>query len=214
MGISDYYFTLPYPQYRNKYELASHYYNLDYRIITGQIAYTLDIPPIVKQFIMEYGEVLALPNRFQDKIVGLLLRPIYTKAFRYYSESPVPYGAGVNNKPYVDPWVIVESCLDSDYLRQFYPYVIATFGATISNFLQDFLFNTAPYIISGMDNDDAGNNAYKKLFYKYKGRVRKIEPPMSKKDFGETLDCLVTHNYSDFDLESMIIKTNLQILSR
>ena len=209
MSISDFYSTLPHPLYRNKYEVASHYFNLDYRLITGQIAYTLDIPPLVKQFIMEYGEVIALPNYFHNRVIGILLRPIYTKTFRYYSESPIPYGAGVNNKPYTSPWIIVESCLDSDYLRQFYPYVIATFGATISNFLQNFLFSTSPYIISGMDNDDAGNNAYKKLFYKYKGRVKKIEPPMNRKDFGEVLDLLVSQDILNFDIESMILRSTL-----
>lgn len=213
MGISDFYHTLPKPQYRNKYEVASNYFNLDYRIITGQIVYTLDIPYQVKQFVMEYGEVIALPNKFQDKIIGFLLRPIYTKAFRYYSEIPIPYGAGINDKPYTLPWIIVESCLDSDYLRQFYPYVIATLGATISNFLQDFLFNTAPYIISGLDNDEAGNNAYRRLCYKYKGCVKKLEAPMNNKDFGETLDCLVTHNFSEFDLENLMIKNNIQLIT-
>ena len=213
MSISDFYPTLQDPQYRNKYEVASHYFNLNYKIITGQVSYSLDIPYQVKQFIMEHGEVLALPNIFQNKVIGFLLRPIYTKAFRYYSELPIPYGAGVNEKPYTYPWVIVESCLDSDYLRQFYPYVIATLGATISNFLQDFLFNTAPYIVSGMDNDEAGNNAYRKLCYKYKGRVKKLEAPMNKKDFGETLDCLVTHNFSGFELENLMIKNNIQLIT-
>ena len=161
---------------------------------------------------MEYGEVLALPNLFQNRVIGFLLRPIYTKAFRYYSETQSPYGAGVNNKPYNAPWIIVESCLDSDYLRQFYPYVIATLGATISNFLLDFLFSTAPYIISGMDNDDAGNAAYRKLYYKYKGRVKKLEPPNNKKDFGDTLDLLLSNNQLDFELESMMISTSIQTL--
>lgn len=212
MDLTSIYNTFPQPQYRNKYELASHYYGLNYRIITGQIAYNLDIPPVVKQFIMEHGEVLALPNCFQGSIVGLLLRPIYTKAFRYFSESLIPYGAGINNKPYNSPWVIVESCLDSDYLRQFYPYVIATQGATISNFLLDFLFSTSPYIISGMDNDDAGNEAYRKLYYKYKGRVKKLDPPNNNKDFGDTLDLLLSNNLLDFELESMIISTSIQTL--
>ena len=212
MDINSIYNTFPKPQYRNKYEVASHYFNLDYRIITGQISYKLDLPPQIKQFIMEYKEVLVLPNRFQDRVVGFLLRPTDTKAFRYFSETQIPYGAGVNNKPYTYPWIIVESCLDSDYLRQFYPYVIATQGATISNFLLDFLFGTSPYIISGMDNDEAGERAYRKLYYTYKGRVRKLEPPNNKKDFGETLDLLLSNNLLDFELESMMINTSIQTL--
>ena len=212
MDLTTIYNSFPESQYRNKYEMASHYYNLNYRLITGRIAYTLDILPQVKQFIMEYQEVLALPNMFSNKVIGFLLRPIYTKAFRYYSETHIPYGAGINNKPYSSPWIIVESCLDSDYLRQFYPYVIATQGATISNFLQEFLFSTSPYIISGMDNDDAGNMAYRKLCYKYKGRVRKLDPPNGKKDFGEILDLLLSNDQLNFELESMMVKMSIQTL--
>lgn len=208
-----FYHTLPLPQYRNKYEVASHYFNLDYRLITGRIAYTLPINAQVKQFIMEYGEVTALPNCFQNHVIGLLLRPIYTKAFRYFSDYKMPYGAGVNNKPYAMPWVIVESCLDSDFLRQYYPYVIATFGVTVSNFLQDFLFGTAPYVIIGFDNDDAGIQAYKKLFYKYKGRVKKLDPPLGNKDFGDTLNYLFRNNLIQFELESLLIKTSLQAMT-
>jgi hypothetical protein len=208
-----FYHSLPVPQYRNKYEVSSHYFNLDYRLITGQIAYTLPLPAQVKQFIMEYEEVVTMPNRFQDQVIGILLRPIYTKTFRYFSEYKTPYGAGINNKPYTLPWVIVESCLDADFLRQYYPYVIATFGVTVSNFLQEFLFETAPYIIVGFDNDEAGLQAYKKMYYKYKGRVKKIEPPLNNKDFGDTLNHLFTNNLIQFELESLLIKTSLQALT-
>ena len=195
---------------RNKYEIASNYYNLDYRLITGQIAFTLDLPAQIKQFIMEYGEVIALPNKFQDQVVGILLRPISTKTFRYYSETKIPYGAGVNNKPYTSPWIIVESCLDSDFLRQFYPYVIATMGVTISNFLLDFLFSTSPYIIAGMDNDEAGNTAYKRLFYNHRGRVQKLEPPQGRKDFGEVLDLLFLNDFLNFTVESSMVEASIQ----
>jgi hypothetical protein len=162
---------------------------------------------------MEHGEVIALPNIYKTEVIGLLLRPIYTKTFRYFSEHNIPYGAGVNNKPYTKPWVIVESCLDADFLRQFYPYVIATFGVTVSNFLQDFLFNTAPYVIAGFDKDEAGEQAYKKMFYKYKGKVKKIEPPLGNKDFGDTLNHLYTSNTAQFELESLLIQTSLQTIA-
>lgn len=213
MNLSSFYYSLSDPQYRNKYELASHYFNLGYKVITGRDSYNSNLPYQVKQFIMEHGEVIALPNRYKNKIVGLLLRPIYKKTFRYFSEFTIPYGAGVNNKPYTYPWVIVESCLDSDFLRQFYPYVISTFGVTVSNFLQDFLFSTAPYIIAGFDNDEAGENAYKKMFYKYKGKVRKLIPPLGNKDFGDTLNHLCTSNTTQFELESLLIQTSLQTIA-
>lgn len=212
MNELDFYSNLPLPQHRNKYEVASHFFNLDYRIITGQIAYTLPLPAQIKQFIMEYGEVITLPNKYKDKTVGFLLRPVYKKTFRYYSDSKIPYGAGVHNKTYSYPWVIVESCLDSDFLRKFYPYVIATFGVTISNFLQDFLFSTSPYVVVGFDMDEAGDLAYKKMLYKYKGRVKRVEPPFGNKDFGDTLQHLYENNTAQFELESLFIQTTLQTL--
>lgn len=213
MELTSFYNTLQDPQYRNKYEISSHYFNLNYKIITGRDSYNSDLPYQIKQFIMEHGEVISLPNIYKTEVIGLLLRPIYTKTFRYFSEYNIPYGAGVNNKPYIKPWVIVESCLDADFLRRFYPYVIATFGVTVSNFLQDFLFNTAPYVIAGFDNDEAGEQAYKKMFYKYKGKVKKIEPPLGNKDFGDTLNHLYTSNTAQFELESLLIQTSLQTIT-
>ena len=208
------FFTSLHPvQYRNKYEITSHYFGLDYRIATGRDAFTSPLPPPIKQFIMEHGEVIVIPNWFKEQIVGILLRPVSTKTFRYYSDYTIPYGAGINDKPYDQPWVVVESSLDSDFLRQYYPYVIASFGVTVSNFLQDFLFNTSPYIIAGFDNDEAGEQVFKKLCYKYRGRVKKITPPFDNKDFGDTLNHLTTSNITQFELESLIIKTSLQILT-
>ena len=63
-----------------------------------------------------------------------------------------------------------------------------------------------------MDNDEAGNMAYRKLYYKYKGRVKKLEPPNNKKDFGETLDLLLLNDQLNFEFESMLIKMNIQTL--
>lgn len=212
MDLNSFYQSLHKPEYRNKYEAASHYFNLDYRIITGRDAFQTELPPQIKQFIMEYGEVLALPNKFEGSIIGFLLRPIDTKSFRYYAESKIPYGAGISEKPYTSPWIIVESCLDSDFLRQYYPYVIATMGVTISRFLLDFLFNTSPYIIAGFDNDTSGNDAFKNLCYKYKGRVKRLLPPLGNKDFGDTLQHLYMQDTQQFDLESMMIQASLSIV--
>lgn len=209
VNLTDFYKSLCTPLYRNKYETASNYLNLGYKIITGKDAYYSPFPSNIKQFIMEHGEVIALPNIFIDKVVGVLLRPIQTKAFRYFSDYNIPYGAGINNKPYLYPWVIVESCLDSDFLRTFYPYVIATLGVSVSNFTQSFLFGTAPYVIVGFDNDEAGIDAFRRMSYKYKGRVKRIIPPFKNKDFGDTLEFLYKNDMIQYNIESMIIKSTL-----
>ena len=197
---------------RNKYDATTLQYNLDYRIITGRDAYYAPIGDKYKQFIMGHKEVLALPNKYNGCVVGFLLRPYDIKDFRYVSEFSIPYGAGYYDKPYDKPWIIVESCLDADYLRQYYPYVIATLGVTISNALQDFVFNTAPYVYVGFDNDTAGDGGFKKMCFKHKGQVKKLTPPFGNKDFGDTLNHLYNGNMNQFMLEDMYIKTYLQSL--
>ena len=214
MYLTDFYSTLQAPILgRNKYEVSSKVLGFDYRLLNGRQAFNSDLPTQVKQFVMENSEVILLPNKFNNDVIGFLLRSMTKKAFRYYSECPIPYGAGINEKPYNLPWVIVESCLDSDYLRLFYPYVISTLGVTVSNNLLDFLFNTSPYVIVGFDNDDAGINSYKHLFYKYKGRVKKLDIPQGRKDFGDTLQLLCDMDYTQYEIESMIIKQSLTIIT-
>lgn len=214
MNLDQFYKTLPKPVLgRNKYEVASQYLGFDYRLLNGYQAFSSPLPSLIKQFVMEYTEVILLPNIFNNTVIGFLLRAINTKAFRYYSDTLIPYGSGINEKPYSKPWVIVESCLDSDYLRLFYPYVIATLGVTVSNITLDFLFNTSPFVIVGFDNDEAGDNAYKHLFYKYKGRVKRLNIPQGKKDFGDTLQLLCTMDYTQYEIESMLIKQSLSILT-
>lgn len=213
MSLTTTYLSFSDVLFRNKYEVASHTLNLGYKRITGKDAFPSDLPVKLKQFIMEYDEVVALPNWFKNEVVSLLLRPISKKTFRYYSEFNIPYGSGISDKPYDKPWVIVESCLDSDFLRGYYPYVIATLGVTVSNFLQEFVFDTAPFVIVGFDNDEAGNIAYNRLCYKYKGRIKRLLPPLNNKDFGDTLQHLCTNDLLQFDFESSLIKTSLQVLT-
>lgn len=214
MTLTDFYNTLPKPTLgRNKYEMTAQVLGFNYRLLSGRQVYNSSLPSQIKQFVMENSEVILLPNIYSGNVIGFLLRSISKKAFRYYSEYPIPYGAGVNNKKYNEPWVIVESCLDSDFLRSFYPYVIATLGVTVSNSTLDFLFSTSPFVIVGFDNDDAGNNAYRNLFFKYKGRVKKMEVPLGKKDFGDTLQLLCSMDYTQYDIESLYIKQNLKIIT-
>lgn len=212
LSLTQFYNSLPKPFLgRNKYELSSQVLGFDYRLLSGYQVFNSSLPSQIKQFVMEYSEVILLPNKYNGNIIGFLLRAIKTKAFRYYSELPIPYGAGIHNKPYKAPWVIVESCIDSDYLRLFYPYVIATLGVTVSNFTLDFLFNTAPFVIVGFDNDEAGNNAYKRLYYKYKGFVQRLNVPQGRKDFGDILQLLCDNDYTQYEIESMLIKQSLSL---
>lgn len=212
MELTEFFKSLPEVSYRNKYELASHYFNLDYKLLTGKDAYLSDLPISLKQFIIESEEVVVLPNRFKGEIVGFLLRSVYSKGFRYYSESKIPYGAGVNNKPYNLPWVVVESCLDSDFLRRFYPYIISSLGASVSSGLREFIFNTSPYSIIALDNDDSGNNEYSRLYSRYRKKVVKLEPPLGNKDFGDTLENLVKKDFCQFELECSLIEHSIRNL--
>lgn len=210
ISLTQFYFSLKPPLNRNKYEVSSNLLHFDYRLIDGYAAISSPLPDYLKRFVIDNKEVIALPNIFHGHIVGLLLRSITVKQFRYYAVTQIPYGSGVNEKPYLKPWVVVESCLDSDFLRTFYPYVIASLGTTLSHSLESFLFNTAPYVIFGFDRDESGDKAYKRIAYKYRNRVLKLDPPIGNKDFGDTLSYLCTGDSTQFDLESAVIQSSLQ----
>lgn len=113
----------------NKYATFSLSFNNPYRICTSYDAFRYEkFDNYLKNWLAEQGKVIAMPNMVNGEVTAILFRSITSKIFRYYNECPyIPYGAGVNNKQdYSRPWLIVESALDSDFLRNFYPYVIAT----------------------------------------------------------------------------------------
>lgn len=215
-SLDDFFLSLdPVTTLHNKYCLFSKYFKVDYRIATGFNVINSCLPINLQNFVIQNSSCVVMPNIFNGKVVGVLLRSNTKKEFRYYSpSSKVPYGAGVTSKSYNQPWVIVESALDADFLRQFYPFVIASLGTAVSKHLTTFLLNTAPLNYFCFDTDDAGNKAYNIMRYKHKGyNIARILPPNKLKDFGEVLDHLFKNDFAVYEYELFNIQLALKGIS-
>lgn len=222
MNLTEYFYSLPaVDKAYNKYAAYSLAFNNPYRIATGIDAFRYDgFDNYLKQFIAEQGKCIAMPNIVNGEVTAIMFRSCSDKQFRYYNECQyIPYGAGVNEKPFHKPWVIVESALDSDFLRNFYPFVIATNGTTVSRNILSFLMGTCSTLYCAFDNDDAGNKAFHYLCTKHSGidkgfHIKRLKPPMSLeggflKDFGEVIDQLYLNHTGDYDYYVLAVRNSL-----
>lgn len=208
----------------NKYATYSLTFGNPYRLATSYDAFKYDnFEPYLKNWIAAQGKCIVMPNIVDNTVVGLVFRSLQSKQFRYHNEAKyIPYGAGVNSKPFYKPWIIVESALDSDFIRQFYPYVIATNGTAVSNNTMKFITGTSSTVFVGFDNDKAGDDSFKHLRMKYSGaskdfHVHRLKPPMnydgkSLKDYGEVLDLLHAGKLSEYDDFCDNIKYSVQFI--
>lgn len=162
-------------------------------------AYKIDFDTSLKKTLINLELSVIMPNitRFNNVINGFVCRGLFEKRFINFKLNDVPYGVGFNNKPYNLPWLVVESHIDSDILRLFYPYVLASNGVHISNTLLKFIKMTSPYCLIGFDNDEAGNKAY--YIIRKNLNCERFKVPFGKKDFGELLGdndiWLLSQNY-------------------
>lgn len=220
MNLTEYFYSLPnIDAAYNKYAAYSLAFNNPYRLVTGVDAFRYDkFDNYLKQFIAEQGKCIAMPNIVNDKVISIMFRSCSDKQFRYYTECQyIPYGAGVNSKQYYQPWVIVESALDSDFLRNFYPFVIATNGTAVSNNIMTFLKGTSSTVYCAFDNDKAGEESFHNLCMKHSGtskdfHIKRMKPPMKFdgtqfKDFGEIIDLLYNKNLDDYNYYLLPLKS-------
>ena len=230
MDLTEYFNSLqPVDKPYNKYAAYSLAFNNPYRIATGYDAFrNNDFDAYLKDFIAQQGKCIVMPNMLNNEVIGLVFRSLQSKQFRYYTKYRyIPYGAGFNtNKQYYNPWLIVESALDSDFIRNFYPYVISTNGVSVSNTIMNFLKNTCSTLYIGFDFDKAGWDSYNKLYYKHdkyasdnkEFHIKRFETPVNfdgkhLKDFGEILDCLYNKNIVDYDNYVSSLKYSLTYLT-
>ncbi len=219
MNLTEYFYSLPQiDKAYNKYAAYSLAFNNPYRLVTAADAFKYDrLDNYLKQYLVDQGKCIAMPNIVNNRVTAIMFRSCASKQFRYYNECQyIPYGAGVNNKQYYQPWVIVESALDSDFLRNFYPFVIATNGTAVSNNIMTFLKGTCSTLYCAFDNDKAGNESFHHLCMKHSGlykdfHIKRLYPPMSLdgknlKDFGEILDYLYNNNITDYEYYTLILK--------
>ena len=161
---------------------------LGYKFCTVSDAYRVTFDDSLKKSLIRLGLNVVMPNitTFNSYLNGILCRSVSEKKFINFKMNDVPYGIGINNKPYNFPWLVVESHIDSDLLRRFYPFVIASNGVHVSNVLLQFLKMTAPYCLIGFDNDDTGNKAY--YIIRKKINCERFSVPFNKKDFGDLIE--------------------------
>ena len=226
MNLTEYFNSLPnIDQPYNKYASYSLAFNNPYKLATSWDAFKYKgFDDYIKQFIASSGKCIAMPSIFNGEVIAIMFRSCADKQFRYYTECKyIPYGAGTNNKMlFTKPWIMVESALDSDFLRNFYPFVISTNGVTVSNNMMSFITGTCSTLYCGFDNDEAGNNAFSKLCMKYSGKdkqfhIKRLKPPIDVsgkplKDFGEILDCLHNNNSIEYDQYVTSVKASLMFL--
>lgn len=162
-----------------------------YKLCTARAVLPLQLPRYVYAHLQEHGPAVLIPNYTLYtaagwQLQGCVLRSIAAKHFVQHSLSSIPHGAGMVQKPYSAPWVVVESALDADILRSVYPYTLATYGTTVARSTVYFLQHTAPYCILCMDNDAAGAAATRRLQRALSAQV--LQLPYGARDIGELYD--------------------------
>lgn len=225
MNLTEYFYSLPHiDKPYNKYASYSLAFNNPYRLITGYDVYRYDkFDVYFKSFVSDNGKCIVMPNIINGEVIGLVVRAITSKQFRYHSECKyIPYGAGVNSKPFYKPWVIVESALDSDFLRNFYPFVIATNGVSVSVDCMNFLKGTSSTVYCAFDNDTAGNEGFHRICMKHSGsdkdfHIKRLKLPSDLcgtqlKDYGDVLEFLLKNDTLTYDCCVSFIKFSLMNL--
>lgn len=225
MSLTDFFNSLnPIDQPYNKYATYSLVFNNPYKLATSYDAFKYDkFEPYLRNWIAEQGKCIVMPNKLGDEVVGLVFRSVQSKQFRYHNEAKyIPYGAGVNDKPYYKPWIIVESALDSDFIRNYYPYVIATNGTAVASHIISFLCGTCSTIYCGFDSDKAGEESFHNLCMKHSGNksdthIKRFKSPLlydghALKDFGEVLDYLHNRKLEEYEYLLAQIKYSLSFI--
>lgn len=225
MNLTEYFYSLPQiDKPYNKYASYSLAFNNPYRLITGYDVYRYDkFDAYFRSFVSDNGKCIVMPNILNGEVIDLVVRAITSKQFRYHTECKyIPYGAGVNSKPFYKPWVIVESALDSDFLRNFYPFVIATNGVSVSADCMNFLKGTSSTVYCAFDSDTAGNEGFHRICMKHSGsdkdfHIKRLKPPSDLygtqlKDYGDVLEFLFKNDTLTYDCCVSFIKFSLMNL--
>lgn len=225
MNLTEYFYSLPQiDKPYNKYASYSLAFNNPYRLITGYDVYRYDkFDAYFRSFVSDNGKCIVMPNILNGEVIDLVVRAITSKQFRYHTECKyIPYGAGVNSKPFYKPWVIVESALDSDFLRNFYPFVIATNGVSVSVDCMNFLKGTSSTVYCAFDNDTSGHEGFHRVCMKHSGsdkdfHIKRLKPPSDLygtqlKDYGDVLEFLFKNDTLTYDCCVSFIKFSLMNL--
>lgn len=185
----------------DQYTFLAVYYKLDnYRLFTldsilkSKVTRN-DIPEYVFDFIADHGQVLGIANRFNNKVDYIIFKSLTEKKFLTAgSARALPYGVGSFSQFHYGDWiVVVEGLKDCDAMSQIYPNTVATQTAGMGTVLREVLTSMTNRFILFYDQDESGEKAYKRDFYKLRDlgcQVVKGQHPYGTKDSGEIVDTL------------------------
>ena len=129
-----------------------------------------------------------IPNEYKNKIISFVLRGIKHRYFDIPLMSPIKPMFGwyrfIDYKQ-GEPIIIVEGAKDCIILQQYYPYVLATLTANITEVNMNILDCMTNKIILGFDNDKTGVSSTSDQLKKLKNRGFKVAIIKAHgKDFG------------------------------
>lgn len=146
----------------DKYLYFMKHYDCKYKLVS---AYSIinsipDLPDFVYQHLMSVGDCILIPNFIDNQIYSITFRSLNnSKRFLKLGEfTSIMYNLG-NLPPdfkYGTPLIIVEGNLDTDMMRQFYPYTLGVLSSNLSRTQIQLISHLTNNIIVALDNDDAG----------------------------------------------------------
>lgn len=187
---------------KNKYTYLAFHKVIEAKYLDVNDTITGDLP--ISGYINKYMTVLLIPNRVNDVIVDIFVRPLEGKGNPLkLVESSLPYGIGKLQKDfkYGDFIVLVEGIGDYGALKFIDPTInvlaVGTNGVTAD--LYPIIASLTSNVILIPDNDKAGRSQVRTVINKFKSlgvSVSVIKQYSNFKDTGELLDILVEQQTS------------------
>lgn len=171
----------------NKYKLVS-----AYQLINS----ISDLPDFVYQHLMAVGDCILIPNIIDNQIYSVTFRAVNNnKRFLKYGEfSTLMYNLGElpEDFTYGTPLVIVEGNLDTDVMKQIYPYTLGALTANLTRNHIQLLGHLTNTVILAFDNDEAGHDGIESALRRLPNmKVLKFNYKEDMKDAGDLIDLLM-----------------------
>lgn len=182
----------------NKYLYYMKNFDNKYKLMS---AYTIlnsvpDLPDFVYQHLMAVGDCILIPNIIDNQIYSITFRAVNNnKRFLKYGEfQALMYNLG--NLPedftYGTPLLIVEGNLDTDVMKQIYPYTLGALTSTLTRNHIQLLGHLTDKVILAFDNDDAGHQGIKSSINRLPNmKVYEFNYKEDMKDAGDLIDLLI-----------------------
>lgn len=166
-----------------------------------QIPDLIDYVPIVKEYYKQIRNantlyVIPCDSFDSNEPLGYILRGVTEKEYicAFYKPDKGPsfqpsfgwYDFG--NFTYNKPIIITEGVKDALFIKQYYPYTIASLSCKLSESFCRFIASLTTNVLIAFDADTAGENAFKSAAKKFGAvgvNVKRFAPQGGCKDFGE-----------------------------